>query len=54
MAGAVTDNVQQMREIEIAIARSNGRLVVIDVPGNHHSSIAPAIADFIEVIRTTR
>ena len=51
-----TDDVgirQQMAAIELAVANSNGRLVVIEVPGDHGGSIAPAVADFIEVIRAT-
>lgn len=44
---------QQMREIRQAVARSSGRLVVVDVPGDHFESVAPALADFIEVIRAT-
>jgi hypothetical protein len=45
---------QQMGDIQRAVASSNGRLVVIDVPGDHRGSIAPAVADFIAVIHAAR
>ncbi len=44
---------QQMPSIRNAVARSNGRLVVVDVPGDHLQSVAPALADFLTVIRAT-
>jgi acetyl esterase/lipase len=44
---------QQMPSIQRAVARSHGRLVVVDVPGDHFQSVAPALADFLDVIRAT-